>query len=50
VVAEEEQFKESDWRTNGLNPFTPGVTSIFLGNRTVGYTAHIISATLGYRF
>jgi MtrB/PioB family decaheme-associated outer membrane protein len=45
-----EQFKINDWRTNHLMPFTPGVTSIWLGNDTRDYTAHIIGLRLGYRF
>jgi hypothetical protein len=45
-----EYFRSTDWRTDGLNPFVPGVTSIWLGNDLRGYTAHIISGTLGYRF
>lgn len=45
-----EWFRNRDWRTDDLNPFMPGTTSIFLGNRTEDYTAHIIAATLGYRF
>jgi MtrB/PioB family decaheme-associated outer membrane protein len=46
-----EQFTKTDWRTDTLNPFLPGVTSsIWLGNDAKNYTAHIIMATLGYRF
>jgi MtrB/PioB family decaheme-associated outer membrane protein len=46
-----ESFKQSDWRTEGLTPFLPGVTSsIFLGNDSRNYNAHIAAITLGYRF
>jgi hypothetical protein len=39
----------NDWRTN-LNPFVPGVSSIWLGNDTRGYTAHMVGLSLIYRF
>ncbi|MBI3456716.1 MAG: MtrB/PioB family decaheme-associated outer membrane protein [Candidatus Rokubacteria bacterium] len=45
-----EKFDKDDFRTDGLNPFVPGVTSIFLGNDLKGYAAHIVVMTLGYRF
>jgi MtrB/PioB family decaheme-associated outer membrane protein len=45
-----ESFRKNDWRTEGLNPFTPGVTSIYLGNDLRNYAAHIVAVTLGYRF
>jgi MtrB/PioB family decaheme-associated outer membrane protein len=45
-----ESFSKHDWRTDTLNPFVPGVTSIWLGNDQKNYTAHIIGATLRYRF
>jgi MtrB/PioB family decaheme-associated outer membrane protein len=46
-----ERFTKSDWRTDTLNPFLPGVaTSIWLGADAKNYTAHVIALTLGYRF
>lgn len=45
-----ESFDKHDWRTDGLDPFIPGVSSIFLGNDQKNYTAHIIGATLRYKF
>jgi len=45
-----EHFDKHDWRTDTLNPFIPGVTSIFLGNDYKDYTAHIVALTLGYQF
>jgi MtrB/PioB family decaheme-associated outer membrane protein len=45
-----ESFQKNDWRTDELNPFVPGVTSIFLGNNLQNYTAQIVGATIGYRF
>jgi hypothetical protein len=46
-----ETFGQHDWRTDTINPFVPAVgSSIFLGNRTNGYDAHIVAVTLGYRF
>ncbi len=45
-----EMFEKSDWRTDTLNPFIPGVSSIWLGNDLRNYTAHILGATLAYRF
>jgi hypothetical protein len=45
-----ESFQKNDWRTDRLNPFIPGVTSIWLGNDARNYAAHIVTATLGYRF
>jgi hypothetical protein len=45
-----EMFDKSDWRTNTLNPFIPGVSSIWLGNNLRDYTAHMVGASLAYRF
>lgn len=45
-----ESYEKNDWRTDGLNPFVPGVNSIFLGNDLQNYTAHIVAATLRYTF
>jgi MtrB/PioB family decaheme-associated outer membrane protein len=45
-----ESWQQHDWRSDKLNPFIPGVSSIFLGNDLRSYTAHTIVATLGYRF
>jgi MtrB/PioB family decaheme-associated outer membrane protein len=46
-----EAFTKHDWRTDTLNPFLPGVTSsIWLGSDAQNYTAHVIAATLNYRF
>jgi len=45
-----ESFQKHDWRTDQLNPFIPGVSSVFLGNDLRNYTAHIVGATIGYRF
>src|SRR5262249_40777892 len=44
-----EMFDQSDWRTN-LNPFLPGVSSIWLGNTLRDYTAHMMGVSLSYRF
>jgi MtrB/PioB family decaheme-associated outer membrane protein len=44
-----EMFNQTDWRTN-LNPFVPGVSSIWLGNTLRDYTAHMMGASLSYRF
>jgi uncharacterized repeat protein (TIGR02543 family) len=45
-----EKWTQDDFRTDGLNPFVPGQTSIWLGNELKDYTAHILAFTLGYRF
>jgi hypothetical protein len=45
-----ESFEKNDWRTDRLNPFVPGVTSIWLGNDARNYSAHIVAVTLGVRF
>jgi hypothetical protein len=45
-----ESWQKHDWRTDQLNPFIPGVTSIWLGNDLKNYTAHIVAASIGYRF
>jgi len=45
-----ESFSKHDWRTDSLNPFIPGVAAIWLGNDQKNYAAHIIGATLRYRF
>ena len=45
-----ETFGQHDWRTDTIDPFAPVVgSSIFLGDRTHGYDAHIVAITLGYR-
>jgi hypothetical protein len=45
-----EQFRKTNWQTDTLNPFIPGVSSIWLGNDLKNYEAHIVGVTLGYRF
>ena len=45
-----ENFQKNDWRTDQLNPFIPGVSSVFLGNNLQNYTAQIVGATIGYSF
>jgi MtrB/PioB family decaheme-associated outer membrane protein len=45
-----ERFDQTDFRTDTLNPFVPGSTSIWLGNDTGDYTAHILVMSVGYRF
>ena len=45
-----EIFDKSNWQTDQLNPFLPGVNSIWQGNDFKDYTAHIVTLTLGYRF
>lgn len=53
-----ESFLGHDWRTDTLRPFVPvpsvaglpGQTSIWLGNDLRNYSAHIVGATLAYRF
>lgn len=45
-----EMFEATDWRTDTLNPFMPGVSSIWLGNDLRNYTAHLVGLTFSYRF
>jgi len=45
-----ESFEKTDWRTDTLNPFIPGVSSIWLGNELKNYTAHYFGVTLAYGF
>jgi hypothetical protein len=53
-----ESFEQHDWRTDRLTPFVPvpstaglpGQTSNWLGNDVKNYTAHIIGASVAYRF
>lgn len=45
-----EAFDKHDWRTDTLNPFTPGISSIWLGNDQRNYTAQIMGLTLRYKF
>ena len=44
-----ESFQKTDFRTDQLVP-SEGTTNIFLGNDPKNYTAHIIGATLRYKF
>jgi hypothetical protein len=45
-----ERYDQTDFRTDGLNPFVPGSTSIWLGNDPNDYTAHIVVMSVAYRF
>ena len=45
-----EMFQNNDWRTNQLNPFIPGVSSIWLGNNLRDYTAHMMGVSIAYQF
>ena len=45
-----ESFEKTDWRTDTLNPFIPGVSSIWLGNDAKNFSAHVVGLTLAYRF
>lgn len=45
-----EMFQKNDWRTDQLNPFVPGISSIWLGNNARNYDAHLMTMTVGYRF
>ena len=45
-----EMFDNNDWRTNTLDPFVAGVSSIWLGNDLRNYTAHLMGASVAYRF
>lgn len=45
-----ESLVSHDWRTDRLNPFIPGISSIWLGDDQRNYAAHIVGATLAYRF
>ena len=45
-----EKFDGTDFKTDGLNPFVPGVTSIWLGSDARDYTAQYVTLSLSYRF
>ena len=45
-----EQWRKNNWQTDTLNPFEPGVSSIWLGNNLKNFNAQIVSFNLGYRF
>ena len=45
-----EQWRKTNWQTDTLNPFEPGVSSIWLGNNLKNFNAQIVSINLGYRF
>jgi MtrB/PioB family decaheme-associated outer membrane protein len=45
-----ERFSGTNFRTDGLNPFVPGVTSIFLGSDARDYTAQYVTLSLSYQF
>jgi Putative outer membrane beta-barrel porin, MtrB/PioB len=45
-----ESFQKNDWRTDRLNPFVPGSNSIYLGNDSRNYAAHIVGVTVRYAF
>jgi MtrB/PioB family decaheme-associated outer membrane protein len=42
-------FRKQDWRTDTLNPFM-GPDAVWMANDSRNYTAHIIGASLAYRF
>jgi MtrB/PioB family decaheme-associated outer membrane protein len=45
-----EAYQKNDFRTETLNPFIPGQTSVWLGNDLMNYSAHILALTLRYEF
>lgn len=46
-----ELYQERNWRSDSLVPFTPAFgNGLWLGNDPRDYTAHIVTATLGFRF
>lgn len=45
-----EKFTGTNFRTDGLNPFVPGVTSIWLGSDARNYTAQYVTLGLSYQF
>ncbi len=45
-----EMWNKQNWQTDELNPFIPGVSSIWLGNNLRNYTANTIYGTLAYTF
>jgi len=45
-----ETWNKQNWQTDTLNPFIPGVSSIWLGNDLRNYTANTIYATIAYTF
>ena len=45
-----ETYNQRDWQTDTLNPFLPGVASIYLGSNPSNYSAQIVGATLRYKF
>ena len=45
-----EKFTGTNFRTDGLNPFVPGNTSIWLGSDARDYTAQYVTLSLGYQF
>ena len=45
-----EKFDGTDFKTDGLNPFVPGNTSIWLGSDARDYTAQYVTLGLSYRF
>ena len=44
-----ESFHKQDWRADQLNPFM-GPDAVWMDNKDRNYTAHILGATLAYRF
>ena len=46
-----ERFTQSDFRSDGLEPFNTVTTAnIFLGNNLLDYTAHYFTLSVGYHF
>jgi MtrB/PioB family decaheme-associated outer membrane protein len=45
-----ESYQKNDWRTDRLDPFETGVSSIWLGNDLKNYSAHWLGIVLGYKF
>ncbi|HXJ82155.1 MAG TPA: MtrB/PioB family outer membrane beta-barrel protein [Candidatus Methylomirabilis sp.] len=45
-----EQWRQTNWQTDTLNPFEPNVSSIWLGNNPKNFNAQIVSFNLGYQF
>jgi MtrB/PioB family decaheme-associated outer membrane protein len=47
-----EKYSEDNWAVDGLQPYNPAVASniLLLGNQTLDYDVHVITASASYRF
>ena len=45
-----EEYSADNWAVDGLQPYDPAANILLLGNETLDYNVHVITASASYRF